>query len=557
MYLGNRMRGMLIAAAAFLATAAPTTLRAQAPDAGAGAPDKPVVVVSITNIDRLIQDVNYVSGAVGQAQTGGIFAMMAGNFTNGLDRTRPLGVAVTMVDGAPAPIVFLPTTDIKRFLKSLEAQLGPADELDDGTLAVAVQNNILYIRQQGDWAYGAQSQELLKGLPANPLTWLDGMGEKYDIGVRLNVQSFTPEQRQMFIDQLRQGFEQALAQQPPEQAEQVRRMGGSSLEQLELMINDTDVLQFGFAIEPQQRRLRFEMVGTAAAGTDLAKMYDAQQAIPSKFASVIRPDAAVYIHSASSIGTEGIEQAKTSLEQVSASLGVMLEDAENLSPADREELEAFLQRLIDIGVETIEEGKSDAGFLVTLDNQQFNAVGGFFVSDGGKITQLVKDLAAKLENEPNAPKFTFDASTHKGVSFHYVDIAIPEDEDETRQIFGEQLRIVLGTGPDAAYVALGQQGESMLKSLIDQAGGDAPASDRPLGQGKIALLPILQFAHAIEPQDGLAAAIDALSRAGDTDNIDFVSQSIEHGVTMEINIGEGILRAIGAVIQAQQQQAQF
>lgn len=557
MYLGNCMRGMLITAAALFATVAPSTLRAQAPAAGAGAQDKPVVVLSITNIDRLIQDVNYVSGAVGQAQTGGIFAMMAGNFTNGLDRTRPLGVAVKMVDGAPAPIVFLPSTDIKRFLKSMEAQLGPADELDDGTLAVAVQNNILYIRQQGTWAFGAQSQELLKGLPADPLAWLDGMGEKYDIGVRLNVQSFTPEQRQMFIDQLRQGFEQALAQQPPEQAEQVRRMGGSSLEQLEVIINDTDVLQFGFAIEPQQRRLRIEMVGTAAAGTNLAKMYDAQQPIPSKFASVIRPDAAVYVHGASSIGTEGIEQAKTSLEQVSASLGMLLEDAEDLSPADREELEAFFQRLIDIGVETIEEGKSDAGFMVMLDNEQLNAAGGFFVSDGQKVAQLVKDLAAKLENEPNAPKFTFDAAKHKDISFHHVDFAIPEDKDEARQIFGEQLRIIVGTGPDAAYAALGQQAEPMLKSLIDQAGSDAAASDRPLGQGRISLLPILQFAHAIEPQDGLAAAVDALSRAGDTGQVTFLSQSIEHGATVEIIIGEGILRAIGAVIQTQQQQPQF
>lgn len=553
---GNRMRSLLVAAAACLAVA-PTQVRAQeAPAAAPAAPaveaGEPVLVVSIASVDRMIQDVNYVSGALGQAQGGGIFAMMAANFTNGLDRTRPIGVYLAAPFGERAAVLFLPTSNVKQFLKGLEPQLGPADEFDDGTLAIAAGTNVLYIRQQGDWAYASQTREALKGLPDDPLPWLQEMGEEYNLGVRVNVQAFTPEQRQMFLDQLRQGFEQAIAQQPAEQADQIRQMGESSLAQLEMMINDTELLQFGFAIEPQEHRLRVEVMATAASGTKLARMYAGRQPIPSKFASVIQPNAAAYVHGASSIGRDGIEQARASLQQLTASIGAMLENEESLSPADRQELESFFERLIEIGVETIGEGKSDGGALLTLENGQLNAVAGFFVSDGAKVAQLVKDVAAKVKDDPEAPKFTFDAGNYKDVTLHYVDAAVPEDKTEARKIFGETLRLTIGTAPDAVYLALGQQSEPKLQKLIDQAASDAGA-ERPLSQGKVSLLPILQFAQTVKPNEQLAAIIDKVARASDTAHVSFVTESIERGSTFELIIGEGVLRAIGAAIEAQQQ----
>ncbi|WP_164103162.1 hypothetical protein [Candidatus Laterigemmans baculatus] len=551
---GNRIRSLLVAAVACLAVA-PAQLRAQETPAAPAVPaGEPVLVVSIASVDRMIQDVNYVSGAVGQAQGGGIFAMMAANFTNGLDRSRPIGLYLAAPFGERAAVLFLPTSNVKQFLKTLEPQLGPADEFDDGTLAIAAGTNVLYIRQQGNWAYAAQTREALQGLPNDPLPWLQDMGDDYNIGVRVNVQAFTPEQRQMFLDQLRQGFDQAIAQQPAEQADQIRQMGESSLEQLEMVINDTEILQLGFAIEPQERQLRLELLTTAAPGTKLARMYAAQQPIPSKFASVIQPDAAAYFHGAGAIGRDAIEQTRMSMQQVTGSIRAMLENEENLSAADRQELEAFFERLIEIAVETIGEGKSDGGALLTLENDRLNAVAGFFVSDGAKVAQLVKDLAAKVQDEPEAPKFTFDAGNYKDVTLHYVDAAVPEDKPEARQIFGETLRLTIGTAPDAVYLALGQQSEPMLRNLIDQAASDA-GGERPLSQGKVSLLPILQFAQAVKPNDQLAAIIDKVARAGETANIRFVTESIERGSKFELTIGEGILRAIGAAIEANQQRA--
>jgi hypothetical protein len=552
MHLGTRLRSLAVAAVALLVSA-PASALAQ----GESSAD-PVIVVSITNMDRLMKNVNYVTTAIEQPQAGGMFQMMSGMYTNGVDRSRPIGIVFPMVDQMPAPLAFIPTDDVEKVLQPLEAMLGPPDPLEENMWALAAGASLIYVKQQGDWAYMAQSQELLQSLPSDPLPWLDGMNETYDVGVQLNLTALTPEQRSQAIELMRQGFESALAQQPPEQAAQVQQMGEQSLAQLETVINDTETFQFGFAIQPDQQRLLFEGVSTAVPGSDLAKMLNGQRSIPSKFAPVIQPQAAAYFHSAASISGTGIEQAKASLEQATGSIRGALASAEDLSDEDRAELEAFFDRMIELGKETVEEGKGDSGLLVSLDNQELNAVTGFFVSDGSKVAQLAKDLAAKIDakTQGQSPvEFKFDAGSHEGVTLHYVEAQVPESEDEARQIFGDTLRLVIGTGDDAVYLALGKQGESLLKGLINAAGDDT-GGDRPLAQGSINMMPILEFAQSINANESVAAMIDTLASYEESDAVSFESVSIERGSRGQVTIGEGILRAIGAAIMANQPEPQ-
>lgn len=557
MRLGIRLRAFAVAVAA-LTVAVPNFARAQEqPQAAAttiqgGGEGDPVLVVSITGFERLFKDLNYLGNAVGQGGSVGMLQGVASGFIQGIDQKRPMGVTVQMTDGAPAPLVFLPTTDLKRFLKTLEAQTGPADDLGDGTLAIALGQNLFYIRDAGKWAYVAQSPEMFEDLPEDPSAWLYGMGDAYDIGVRANIQALSPDQRQMVVDQLRQGFDMAMLQQSEEQAAQIREMGEQSIAQLEQVINDTDVLQFGFAIEPANQQLKFEIVSTAAAGTELAEIYQGTKSIPSMFSAVIQPNAAGYFHGATSISPKGIEQGKLSLEQATASIRNAL-DAGDMSEQERELLLQYVDRLIALGEETLAEGKSDVGGLLTIDGDKLNAVAGFFVSDGSKVAQLAKDLAAKVKEAPgdNKPTFTFDASTYKGVTMHYVEVDVPSGEEEVRQIFGSKLRLTIGTGEKAVYLAVGQQSEAMLKGLIDSAGSDSKR-DRPLSQGQVRLLPILEFAQSIRASEPVAAMIDALARAENADAIAVISTSIERGSRSSLTIGEGILQAIGAAVAAQQ-----
>ena len=154
----------------------------------------------------------------------------------------------------------------------------------------------------------------------------------------------------------------------------------------------------------------------------MAELYEGQKAVPSKFASVIQPTAAGFFHGAGSIGPKGIEQAKASLEQATGTIRGALDNIDGLSAGDRVELEGFFDRMLEIGADTIAEGKSDAGGMLSLADQELNAVAGFFVSDGSKVADLAKELGAKIEGsgDPNAPKFTFDASEYSGVTMHFI-----------------------------------------------------------------------------------------------------------------------------------------
>ncbi len=545
-------QGLIALVIAVTATVAVTPASVMAQDTDGLDATEPVVVVTLGSINKLMQDVNYMTGAMGQAQAGGMFTMMVGTFTQGIDTTKPIGVLVPLVNGAPQPIALVPTADVKTVLKRLEAQTGPADELDDGTLVIALGASTVFIRQVGNWAVLAPRRQLLDLAPADPMQAFQGMGNDYDIAFRLKMQQVPAETRKMLTAQIRQGFEQAMAQQGDAEAEAAREMAESSLDQLEQVIDETDELRFGFNIDQSAKHISFDGSFTAVPGSQLAAIYGGQRAIPSRFSSVIRADAAAYYHAATSITPEAVEQTRTTLKTYLTAINNSIADEDNLNSQQRAELSEMIERISDLALASIEEGKADVGALLLADQNDFRFVFGSFVSDGDEAAQIVKDLAEKVKSEPDAPSFQFDTSNYKGISMHLIEAEVPAGEDEARQVFGDTLRVHIGTGKKAVFLAVGNESEALMKELIDQGDSDN-SRNRPVGQLKMTLLPILQFAQSIESNDALSAAIDALSRAPDPGELTVVSNVIENGATSKMIIGEGLLQAIGAAVRQSQQ----
>jgi hypothetical protein len=136
---------------------------------------------------------------------------------------------------------------------------------------------------------------------------------------------------------------------------------------------------------------------------------------------------------------------------------------------------------------------------------------------------------------------------------HLVEADVPADEDEVRKIFGEQVRVHIGTGPKAIYVALGDDSLPLMKQLIDSEATPVAPSGNTLMQLEVNLMPILQFAQSVENNDAIAAMIDALSRADDAGELRIVSEAIENGQVSRFIIGDGMLQAIGAAARQAQQ----
>ncbi|MCC9645305.1 hypothetical protein LOC71_23750 [Rhodopirellula sp. JC740] len=518
----------------------------------AGQTTDPVVVVTLGSIDQLTRDLNYFSGAIGQPQLGGMFAMMAGTFTQGIDTNQPIGVVVPLIDGAPEPIAMLPTANVKTVLKRMEAQVGPADELDDGTMVIAIGANTVFIRQVGNWAVLARNRSVLDRAPADPSAIIGEMGADFDIGVRLAVQQVPPGMRAALIGQIRQGFDQAMKQQPNADDASLE-YAAQSIEQLEQVIDQTEELMIGIDIDSTNRRILLESEFTAVAGTKLARIYEGQKPIPSAYSSVIREDAAGYVHFAGSIGPEALEQAQTSIDGALQMVKSALSQTDKLSEEERAEATDMIRRVVELIMDSAKEGKSDFGALLLTDANKLQFALGSFVSDGGEAASIVKDIAAKVQGHGDAPNFEFDVDNYKGVNMHLISADVPASEDEVQKIFGDQVRVHIGTGPKSLYVALGDASVPLMKQMIDSEGSPVAPSGSTLMQMQVNLMPILQFAQSIENNDAIAAMIDALSRADDAGELRIVSEAIENGQVSRIIVGDGMLQAIGAAARQAQQ----
>ena len=93
---------------------------------------QPAAILSITNLDRLLSDVSYMLKATNFPEVGGLISVMANTYTQGLDRTRPMGLVVKMQGSQAVPIGFLPVKIRAAFFSSLAAIGVEPDDLGDG-----------------------------------------------------------------------------------------------------------------------------------------------------------------------------------------------------------------------------------------------------------------------------------------------------------------------------------------------------------------------------------------------------------------------------------------
>lgn len=551
---GSVFTAAVVAAAMLIATpvAVSAQEKLQSSDGGAAqATTEPVLVVTLGSIDKLMKDVNYISGVIGQEQAGGMFSMMAATFTQGIDMTQPMGVLVPLVNGMPQPIGVIPTKDAKSVLKRLEAQTGPVDELDDGTLVIAIGANTIYIKQQGDWAIIAADREHMKAAPLDPTPLFEGLGNKYVIAARVKPQLVPQEMRQMLVGLMRQGFDQAMASQQQAGTEQVEGLAQGSFEQMEMLINETEELSLGINIDSAGQQVVLDVVYTAKEGSSLAGLYADQKAVPSKFSSVLRDDAVAYAHMATAIGPKAIDQAKSSVKSMLKAADDMLSQQEGLGYEVQTELSAYLERIAGMVADSISEGRMDFGAALVPAGDSVGFVAGAFVSDGNELATIVKEIAGKVEYESGAPTFKFDAETHKGVSIHMIEADIPASLEEARKVFGEQVTVYLGTAEKSVYMSVGEDALTLMKELIDSGANDTPG-DRPVGQAHVKVLPILELANGLSANETLAAMIDAMAGSDDPGVVNVTSKAIRNGQELSITMSEGLVKALAAAFMSGQ-----
>jgi hypothetical protein len=157
------------------------------------------------------------------------------------------------------------------------------------------------------------------------------------------------------------------------------------------------------------------------------------------------------------------------------------------------------------------------------------------------------------------PEVNWAAEKHGDVTFHTLQAPVPEEEEEQRRLFGENLDIAVGIGQKAVYFALGRNAMDEVKKVIDAS---AAAPNKPTAPMELTLSlgQIMTAAQSFadeddKPQIEMIANMLA-NEANGRDHVRMVGQPIENGIRMRLEAEEGVLRAIGmAAMQAQMQAA--
>ncbi len=522
----------------------------------AAQPLEPVVVVSIAGSDELLGDILYLTDSAGVGDFGRLVALMASPYTSTLNRENPAGGYVTMTNGAPASVVFIPVKDLDNLLTTLEPQIGQPDDLGDGVLEIGTdRSQSMFLKESDGWVFVSNDEANLVNLPENPVELLGGLNEKYTVAFRFNATALPAELRLMAAQQIRQGFQDRLDQELDDQdAVAIQEIGGQALQSVVQLIEETDNLTVGWEVDAAAKTTYLDVNFTAVQGTELAGQMALITHAASSFAGFLMPGAALTFHSHATSTEADVEQALAMLARLRVEAMKGIDKDDNLvDDQERQTAKDIVNQLLDIAVDTIKAAKTDLGGTLVLQPGSMAVAAGGFVSDGEQLADALQKLAKLAEAKiPDSPVFTFNAETYQGVTLHKASKPLRTGNEQVRQVLGDPMSIVLGTGKQSVYIAFGQDAEQLLKDILDGSIENKDQQFAP-GQLRLSMAPALKFAAAAEQNPAVQAALEAIEAYGDTDGISLTVVPIERGFAVRLQVEEGVLKAVGGAIKARNQ----
>ena len=514
---------------------------------------KPIAILSVASVDEILADATYVTTIAEMPDAGKTVRLFGNALTTGMDKKRPSGLYVVPKDGDFHAIAFIPVTDLKQLLNIHKEYLGEPSDEGDGILKTQIEDRTIYIKEQNGWAFMAEEKEQLSGLPQDPAALLGTMPKDYNLGVKVLIKNIPEDLREMAISEIKFGLERGLNA-PGLQGQDIDRdaieqIAKNSLGNIEKFLNEADEISIGLAVDATAKSIYIDINVLAKEGTDLAKGLAMQAEAKSNFAGFVLPNAAVSLNVTAKMTQDEISQTTAAIQQMKQQLGKKIDDDPNLPQEQRGVAKELLGQLFGVLEKTIAGGKMDAGAVVTLEPNAINVAAGIHVVDGAVLEQSLKRIVELAKGQPDFPDVKLNAGTHAGVQLHKIAVPIPEEQGDVREFFGENLDITIGTGGSAFYIAVGKNGESLLKEVIDKS-ASASSQTVPPTQVTVSLLPIMKFFAAQKEDDPKLAEITKKLEQAGHDKISIVGKVIPRGSSTRIEVQEGVLKLIGDAIRA-------
>lgn len=516
---------------------------------------KPAVVVSIASLDKVLGDVGYLTRAAGMPEAGGVVTLMAGPYLQGLDTKRPAGLFLQFAGPQPTGVAFLPVKDLDQVLQSLENNNIEVEDGDGGLRKINLQRPI-FLKEKGGWAFISDNDANLENLPADPSKLLAGLSDKYNLAVQLNVRSIPEELIDMAVSEMKNGFERNLENETDEDKKALQeKVGRKQIENFTRLLQESDQLTLGWGVDSKAGKVFLDFGLTAVADSRLAKQMDGYSKLTSTVGGIELADAAATMRFTIPLDEDDIEQVQETLEAARDQALKGIDEDSKLKDGDAKEVaKDVVTAIFDVLIDTADEGKFDGGLAVSLDPKAVHVVAGGFVADGEEIQDQLKELAKLAEesgdDDVSLEDLKFNAAKHKGVDLHTFSVPVPDDEEQAQQLFGKSLDVVVGTGEQSAYVALGKESTDLLKKVLDDSASASQKTVIPFSLN-VSLAPILGFAASVDDDEMVKLLAKTIQEAAGKDHIRVTQRGVARGTSVRLEVEEGVLRLIGAAAHAQ------
>ncbi len=552
--LSNSLAGIVLALGVLSCTAIAqdaSTATAKQTLATAGA-TQPAALLSITNLDRLLKDIAYMLRASNVPEVGGLVSVLANQYTQGLDRMRPLGLAVTMQGTQPVPVGFLPVSDRAAFFDALAAIGVEPDDLGDGLFEISANGNTIFVKESSGWLFIAPSEDSLANVPADPASLLGDLPSRYDLAMKINLQALPAELRDMVTSQIRDGFERGLAEQDgqtPEEKKAAREMGEASLVQLEQVIRETEQAIVGWAIDAAGQKTYIDGAAQFVEGGQYAGQMEAAKNAKTAFSGFKLPGSAISFRATSLISDADKALAKNNIKNSMQQIETKIDEINDVQV--RETVDKFVKGLIKIVEQTIDEGSLDGAMSVSVTGGTLKVLIGGNTADGQALAKEVQDAVKSLSGNPEVPKFEFNYATHGGMTLHRTSIPIQSNDAKVRALFGEELKLTIGTAEKAFALSLDPAGDASLKAAIDSSKAVPSAAATPM-EGVIEVGQLVKYAQTVSPNSMIDIVLQTIQQYAGKDRVLINGNLIPRGLVYRFSVDEGVLRAIGTAAKSGQ-----
>lgn len=513
---------------------------------------KPVLVVSIASLRKNLDDLSYATRIAGAEDAGRSIAFFANALSAGLDRQRPAGLYVVPQQGDFHAVAFVPLEPdgLKTILSIHKEQLGEPRDAGGGLLEIGNGPRTAFVKEQGNWAFLAESKEHLRGLPQDPGALLGDLPQKYNVSAKVLIQNIPAEVRRMIVDEIKLGMERAAAAQQGDAKfqEQLRKLSAGYSGAIDRLFNEVEEISLGIGLQGESRSAVLEVTQVVKAGSPLAKgLVESVAYKPSFSHGFLLPGSSVSFQGRGVSDPQSVKDSQTLLESLGETLQKQIDDAPDI-PADKrqaakdlaKECQAFASKLI-------ATGKVEGGGLVLLQPGSVAFALGLSIPDPDSLEKLLNSALALGRDLPDFPKLEMNVATLGDFKVHRL-LTPPIPEPEAAALLGERLEILIAVGPQRALLAGGKDARGLLDKLVAAAAAPPPA-DLPQMELQLSLLPILRFAQSIEENPIVAQVVRALENTG-KDQIILNARMQDRQATVRLEVQEGILQAIGQAVKA-------